>query len=456
MRDLALILIVVTSLPVIIWRPAIGIFMWAWLGYMNPHRLAWGVAYDFPFAQLVAIATLVGFVFYKDRGRLPVSGITVSLIFFAFWMTLSTVFSIYPENAWLGWDKAIKIQLFTILTIVLMQEARYLKTLVWIIVVSLGFYGVKGGVFSLATGGNYLVWGPERSFIGDNNSLALALLMTVPLMRFCQLQLTQRYARLIMGGAIILTIISIFTTHSRGALVGASAMVLYSWWKARNNRIIGIVAIAILVVGVFQVMPERWFDRMSSIAEYDQDESAMGRINAWWFAFNLAVDKPFVGGGFEVFTPELFLRYAPQPEDYHDAHSVYFEVLAEQGFVGLMLFLSIGFLAFRLAGRLAKIDAGSSSQIWISQLAAMIRVSIVGYAVTGAFLGLAYFDLYYQLVGILVVMDLLAKKDTRQMSDPVSTGRDEGGGRKFAPHQPVPPQRQIGMMSGVTTAKRNN
>ncbi len=81
---------------------------------------------------------------------------------------------------------------------------------------------------------------------------------------------------------------------------------------------------------------------MWTIRDYQEDSSSMGRINAWHFAANLAADRPVVGGGFQVFTPELFQKYAPNPTDFHDAHSIYFESLAEQGYVGLALFVLIG------------------------------------------------------------------------------------------------------------------
>ena len=86
---------------------------------------------------------------------------------------------------------------------------------------------------------------------------------------------------------------------------------------------------------VFPVIPEKWHERMSTIGTYQEDRSAMGRVNAWHFAFNLASERPLTGGGFSAFTNDLFIRYAPDPFDVHDAHSIYFEVLGEHGFLAL-------------------------------------------------------------------------------------------------------------------------
>lgn len=71
MRDIALVIIVFGSLPFILARPYIGILMWSWLGYMSPHRLAYGFAYDFPFAQIVAITTILAFLFNREKNIFP-------------------------------------------------------------------------------------------------------------------------------------------------------------------------------------------------------------------------------------------------------------------------------------------------------------------------------------------------------------------------------------------------
>ena len=139
----------------------------------------------------------------------------------------------------------------------------------------------------------------------------------------------------------------------------------------------------------------------------------MGRINAWHFAANLAADRPIVGGGFQVFTPELFQKYAPNPTDFHDAHSIYFESLAEQGYVGLVLFVLIGVMGFRAATKVIKqVDVAGAARndlAWARELSAMLQVSLVGFAVGGTFLGLAYFDLPYHIIALI----LLARQAVR-------------------------------------------
>ena len=149
---------------------------------------------------------------------------------------------------------------------------------------------------------------------------------------------------------------------------------------------------------------------MNTIETYQTDESALGRINSWHFAFNLAVDRPLVGGGFGAFNSRLFQIYAPNPDMFHDAHSIYFEILGEQGFVGLFLFLTMFGLAYYYGGRVVRATSNKPELMWAHNMASMTQVGLLGYASGGAFLGLGYFDLPYHFMAILVILKSIVDK----------------------------------------------
>jgi probable O-glycosylation ligase (exosortase A-associated) len=200
---------------------------------------------------------------------------------------------------------------------------------------------------------------------------------------------------------MVLSATAALGTQSRGAFLAISAMILVLWLRTKR-KLVGGVFITLIALALLEFMPASWEARMRTIGTYEEDGSAMGRINAWWMAFRLASDQ-FFGGGFEIYRADIFARYAPQPNDVHAAHSIYFQVLGEHGFVGLALFLLIWFFAFRTAGRLRKESLKRPETQWLYHLAGMCQVSLVGYAVGGAFLSLAYFDLPYNILVALVV-----------------------------------------------------
>lgn len=418
MRDIILAIIIFGALPLCLTRPSFGLLVWSWLGYMNPHRLTYGFAYAFPWVMIVAVTTIVGALFGREKLKFPWSSITVVWLLLVAWMCVTTAFALVPDLAHAELQRAVKIQVMILMTFLLMKSRERLVQLVWVMAMSIAFFGIKGGVFTAATAGSYRVWGPAGSFVEGNNEIALALLMVVPLMRFLQLQVEKRWLKRALTVAMVLCALSIVGSWSRGALVGGAAMVLFFWMKSRHKIRFGIplMLTAVLAVGF---MPQGWTDRMHTIGSYQDDESALGRINAWWFAFHLANDHPIVGGGFHVFDENLFKIYAPDPTRVHDAHSIYFQMLGEQGYVGLLLFLTLWCLTLRNAAWVTRNARGDPKLQWAVDLVSMTQVGLIGYWTGGAFLGLSYFDLPYQMMAVIVMTRyVVARQLAGEAEDP--------------------------------------
>ena len=389
MRDILVAALVLGSIPFILKRPWIGIIVWTWLGFMNPHRLAWGFVTEMPVAYIVALTTLVSMLLSKEPKKITWTRESITLALFIGWMVVTTFFAMYPEFAWLQLEKVAKIQLMIFVAMMLITNRYRLHVLVWTIAVSIGFYGVKGGIFTIVHGGVYRVVGPSGTFIGGNNEMGLALGMTIPLMYYLYRESKRFYVRWGLAAAMLLTALAAIGTQSRGAMLGMSAMGVMLWWKSRQKFFMALL-LAVGVAMVYNFMPQEWFDRMATIKTYEQDGSAQGRIEAWTFAFNVASNR-FFGGGFEMFHGST------------DAHSIYFEVLGEHGFVGLGLFLLLGLFTWMAASSIRRSTEKTHDMAWMATLARMTQVSLVAYAAAGAFLGMAYFDYTYNLVLIVVI-----------------------------------------------------
>lgn len=405
MRDILITLIVFSSLPFILRNPVNGVLMWVWISVMNPHTQGWGFATTFPFAFIIAVATLFSFAISRMPKTLPVSGITFALIGLILWMNVTTLFAMFPVSAYPQWGKVMKIMLMSVVTMMVIRSREDIQRFMWVLTLSLGYYGVKGGIFTIRSGGVDRVWGPESTFIADNNAIALALIMTIPLMRYLQQRSTQRWVRHGMTAMMLLSALAALGSYSRGALLAIGAMVMFMWMKGRHKMLGGLL-IALLTPLAFLFMPDRWSERMDSINTYQADESALGRINAWHMAWNLAKDR-FFGGGFEIAEPLTFFLYAPNPADIHAAHSIYFQALGEHGFVGLGLYLLLLAATWRSASWIIRHARQQPDLEWAEQLATMIQASFIGFAVGGAFLSLLYFDVPYYLMAAIVATRLL-------------------------------------------------
>ncbi len=401
MRDLLIVGIVVAACLMALKRPWIGVMLWTWLSIMNPHRYAYGFSYDAPLAAMAAGFTLMGLLNTKDKES-PFKGTPVSiLVLFMIWISITSLLGFDPEYNFNQWKKIMKIDFMILVALALLYSKKHILALTAVAAGSVAILGAKGGFFTLATGGNFRVWGPPGSFIEDNNEFALAVIMTIPLLRFLQLQVSQRWGKYGIVVIMALCAASALGSHSRGGFLAILAMGAAFWWY--DGRKIGILIGMLAVSSVALLfLPEHWFARMDSIGDYQNDSSAMGRINTWWMTWNLAKDR-FFGGGFAIYNLSVFSIYAPIPEDVHAAHSIYFQILGEHGFVGLFLFVLLWWLVWRESGKLRVEGKKLAETLWISQLGAMCQVSMIGYLVGGTFLSLAYFDLPYNIMVIVVL-----------------------------------------------------
>src|SRR5688572_5205564 len=363
MRDLALTAFVFGSVPFILWKPVIGVFVFVWLSVMNPHRLAWGFAYDMRFALVIALATLVGLFLTKHPKRLPVTPTTVVLFLFVLWMNITTFFALDFSESLSMWEKVMKIQAMVFVALMLLHTKQQVNILIWIVAGSVAFFAIKGGLFTLHIGGEYRVFGPAESFIQENNSLALATIMTIPLLRYLQMHTRNRLVRYGLVAAMVLSGFAALGSHSRGGFLAIGAMLAFLWLKSRHKSMTSLVIIMLVPVAI-GFMPEKWSDRMKSIQEYEQDESALGRINSWKMAINLTADRPLLGGGYAIYTRPVFDRYAPESTVIRSAHSIYFQVLGEHGVVGFVLFLVLGALVWRDASLVIRDARDRSSVAW--------------------------------------------------------------------------------------------
>ena len=406
MRSLLVALLVFGSLPMIMIKPHVGVLVWSWIGYMNPHRLTWGFTHDFPFAMVVGAVTIAAWLFSREPKTLPWHPLVPLLAIFAAWVSFTTLFAAYPDQAQWKWDRTIKILLLNgFVTLGLITTRQRLDALIWVIVLSLGFFALKGAAFTLLTSGNYRLFGPPASFIADNAAFGLALLMVIPLVRYLQLTATRRWVRLGLLLSIPCFLVAVLATYSRGAMVGLAVTMVALALKSRHRVRLALIA-GLALAGAVHFMPAHWHVRVASVASYDEDASAQGRFQSWRYGLAVARDSPVVGGGFEIFRGNK----ADTAAGYRSAHSIYFETLAEHGYVGLAIFLALGIGTYMTAGSIMRRARDRPDLAWAADLAAMIQVSIAAYAVAGLFLDLATFDLYYHLVAIAVVASSLVQQ----------------------------------------------
>jgi probable O-glycosylation ligase (exosortase A-associated) len=298
MRDAVFLIAMLALLPMAFFKPFVGVLLWSWISFMNPHRLVYGFAGSIPWAALVFMVTVAGCVLSVEARKPVFNAVTALLIAFLLCITMTTAMAMAPPDAaWAKYSQVSKVVLGLLLTSFLLTDRWRIHALVWVMVISIGYFGVRGGIFSLLTGGSYRVWGPPSTMIFDNNHLAAGMLVALPLMNYLRLQSRHHWIRIGLAFAMGLTLLSTITSYSRGALLGLLAVLATLWWRSQR-KIVAALVLPFALAGGIAFMPPAWIERMETIGSYQGDGSATERLVLWEISWKLALQNPLTGSGF--------------------------------------------------------------------------------------------------------------------------------------------------------------
>jgi len=421
MRDFILVVFVIGAAPVCLVNPYFGVMMWYWVSYFNPHRFTWSYGYNFPVALFIAVPTLIGAVFAHKSMRSLV--VRESLLLGAIWGWFAFTyisaqkdpfFQGHMSDAAYEMSHISKILLMTFVMLLVINTREKLRGVMLVTAASLGLLAVKGTIFGLRTTGESRVWGPPDSFLSDNNALGLALNMCLPLLFFLARDEKNKYVRWGLRICFSCSVLSVILTYSRGGLLGLAVVLGAITFKSKH-KVIGTVLLMTAVLITLSLAPGEWMDRMTRFMKGNLDSSANQRLVAWETAWRFVQDYPVTGGGFDTLPDvNVFQRYKVRdlPEGFPSTapHSIYFQLLSDQGFVGAGLFLiMIGSCLWSL-WRIRRMCRQLPSASWLVSYTHMIEISILAFMVSGAFLGFVYLDVIYQMVATVVVIKILFRK----------------------------------------------
>jgi probable O-glycosylation ligase (exosortase A-associated) len=347
------------------------------------------------------------------------------------YFTVTTFYAWAPTFAWAQWEKVAKVIFMTFVTTMFIYGKTRIRALMFVVVGSIGFYGVKGGIWSILRGGAGQVQGPEGSFIDGNTFLGLALNMVVPMMVALARDEERGWLRRLLYASAALSVVASIFTYSRGAWLGLAVVVPLVLLQLKAvSRVVVVGGLALAAVFATAILPEKVFQRADTIAGYQEDGSANQRLESWSVAWNVAKDRPFVGAGFEFEQAggDRWLDYGSDDyrrfmiaanKDSSAAHSIYFQVLGQHGFVAFFLYVALLVSVCLTLVRVWAKGWQSSQTAWTSTYAVGLLIGLMGYFVSGAFLSSAYFDLAWLYFALSAVLGReLAMKAAEQDREP--------------------------------------
>ena len=403
MRDLILILSLLGCLGLTLRYPFAGVLAWAWLACMNPHQEVYGLSREIPLNLIVAIVTIIAWLFSKERKLPPLDGTTWMLLALLAWMTFNTFFAADPAYSWPYWDRTWRIIALGVVVGIMATNQVRIHALIWVVCTSLLYYGVKGGLLTFLTGGTKYITGPANTTLADNNALAVALLMILPLLNYLRLHTANRWLRVGLAATGFLSFVSLLGSYSRGGYLALASLTGIGWMRSRK-KILFLVLLTVALVPMLYFMPQSFYDRVNTLSSPGDDPSFQSRLMSWKVAYFYAIDHfPFGAGFYAINLPEVYHLYFPDSTT-HVAHSVYFQMIGEHGFVGFALYMVILYLAFRNCSQIRRATKNREEFTWAHDLATMIQLSLVAFCVGGAALSIAFYDVFIVWVCLLPML----------------------------------------------------
>ena len=405
MRDLLLIAFIAAALLSSVRYPFVAVLLWGWFTLATPQQAAY-FASQLPLNALIAAATLGILLVHGDLTRRRPSMLFFLMALFAAWIAISQGFSLNPAYSAEPADRFIKVLIFGALCVLTVTDRLRFHALLWLLALVMGFYGAKGGLYTLLTLGQGVYYGPKQTILYDNNHMGIALAASLPLFLYLAHIAANRWVRRAVLGVAALSFIAIIGTHSRGAFISLAVFGSLLWWRS-DQKVLGALAAGCLGLIALQFVPDDWSTRMATITEATEDNSFRGRLEAWEINWRLAQAHPITGAGMRVpYTEEAAATvssYEPRA-----AHSIYFEVLGGTGFVGLTLYLFILGLGLTTAMGAAGRYANAETDRWRIVFGPYATMALITFGVGGASVSMEMWEGYLiiiALVGALARMD---------------------------------------------------
>jgi probable O-glycosylation ligase (exosortase A-associated) len=424
MLDLALLGFIGLLLALGLQRPFIWVLAYIYIDIVVPQKIGWGLIQPLPLSLIAFMAAFAGWLLLDSKRNSRFSGRQAMIVLLLLWCGMTTLGAQFQDSAWDKWDWVWKALVFAAFLPLTLHTRLRLEAAVLFIVLAVGTITINGGIKTVGGGGGY---GTLRLLVNENagmyegsiiSTVAIAIIpLALWLARHGTVFKPDWRVWAFTGGLIFACLLIPVGTSARTGLVciGVLGVLLL---RSSRNRFIYLGAASLALVVAIPFLPQSFMDRMGTIQGYQGDQSASTRLAVWQWTYEYAKDHP-LGGGFDAYRANSFtyqtrtvtgegasqqVTYREVTEEGRAYHSSYFELLGEQGWLGLGLWLLLQSLGIwhmeRLRWRYGKRSGRDGKSSWQWGLATALQQAHIIYLTGAAFVGIAYQPFLFMIVGL--------------------------------------------------------
>lgn len=405
-------------------RPFLWVLLYVYIDILAPQRIGYSIIQDIQ-VSLIAFAAAFGGWLVLDRkegARFSFrQGLLLALMLYCWWTLQGAEF---VEPATTKWDWVWKAFLFAIFLPLTVTTRARIEALALTLVLSVATIVIGTGMKTILGGGGYenlKFFVNDNSGIYESSTLATVAIALIPVVAWFTKYGTifrPHWSVTVFAGALIFAslLIPVGTEARTGLLCIAALGVLLLRYTQR--RFLFVAGAGMLGLIALPFLPQSYYDRMATIAQPGGDESASTRMQVWEWTIDYAAENP-LGGGFDSYRANSFTYVMPIREDngntvtveYREVtdearafHSAIFELLGEQGYPGLAIWLLLHGLGVWQMERTYRRWRGKTeeSEAWIAPLAGALQIASLIYLVGALFQGIAYQPVMLMIVGLQI------------------------------------------------------
>ena len=424
MLDLALFLFVMAMFALGFRRPFVWVLAYLYIDILAPQKIGWSITSALPISLIAFCAAFAGWLLTDSKAgaRLAFRQVLLAiLLIYCFWTTQTADFPLMAQEKWDWVWKALVFAIFLPLTL---TTRLRLEGAALIMVLTVGAIIISAGMKTATGGGGYAslyFFVNDNSGMYESSTLATVSIAIIPLIVWFTRHGTvfpPDWRVRLFGYALIFACLLIpVGTEARTGLVCIAVLAVLAL-RYVKRRLTFIAAGAALALMALPFLPQSYYERMATIGAHDQNQSASTRVAVWRWTIDYAKENPF-GGGFDAYRGNTFTYKLPvvvqqgnttaveykEVEDKARAyHSAIFEMLGEQGWPGLILWLWLHALGLWQMERLRRRwrDRGGEGEQWQAPLASALQIAQAIYLVGSLFQGIAYQPFVLMLIGLQI------------------------------------------------------
>ena len=431
MRDLVFVAFLAALFAGGFKRPFLWVLVYCYIDIVAPQRLTYYLLNAVPISMLAVAAAVGGWALADDKTDTRVAPRQLMLAAMLGWCWWTTINADFPLEAQTKWEWVWKALTFAVFLPLTLRTRLRIEALLLAMVFSASSIIVVGGIKTLVSGGGY----GELNLMVSNNSglyesstistVAVALVPVILWLARWQTVFARDWKVWLFAAALCFAclLIPVGTSARTGLLcIGLLAVLTLRDVKRRLLYVAALGAAGLIAV---PLLPSAYTERMGTIRTYQADASASTRLAVWQWTWEYAKTHP-LGGGFEAYRQNRIRYDTVATRDGGDGtatverqlqvdagrayHSSYFEMLGEQGWPGLILWLMIhggGVFRMEVLRRRYRRET-DPDEAWIAPLATALQHAHLIYLLGAAFVGIALNPFTYLLLGAQIGLDTYA------------------------------------------------